>query len=228
MRDRLSAVLRPVRAERVLWDEPKERDVSPTIHGCAGVRRLATALLASGLLWAIGWTAAVVPGLVRPTDAGAPGPTAALYLMLGPADFVPGDGGQAYAMNPADLSPRTTSRQDFYAPVHLPNGATLVRLRSRWADREDGRDLRVRLYESSFPEDPSGLVFQTIASAESSLSPGFGTTEVPISTRPVDNAAKRYTVELTFPDGPGTRVALHSVRIEYTVPTVWLPLILRS
>lgn len=192
-------------------------------------RRFTLVLIALNilLLAAVAWLIAGRSQSTLTADAAVSAEPPLQYLMLGPADFG-GETSEERYRKSADLlqvtfpvlppdTPVGTGR--FVAPVHLPQGAIIVSLKTRWSDRNPDTDLKVTLTSSGFPD----VEAIEMANVESSGAGGVGTTETnTIDGNPVDNANRHYSVHLDFSTDPFL-LDLFDVRIGYTVPTLFLP-----
>lgn len=141
------------------------------------------------------------------------------YYNIIPSDFIPSENGDGYRIHYYYLY-SSSGTGTFYAPVHLPQGAEIQAINVSATDTSSTGRVRVILYKV----DLGGSAIQTIAldSPLDSYAGGLYTTTVPASGdfTVVDNSQRSYLVQAYFNGGVGFPIRLHTVQIEYLMPTI--------
>ena len=118
------------------------------------------------------------------------------------------------------LSMKSTPSSDVYAvaPVHLPQGATIVKISSYWYDNDSSEDITIQ-FKRNYYENEVAWSY-TLAELNSSGSGGIGTTDW-TGTRTIDYTDDgawtgiSYGVRVMYPSGINTNTGLRTVKLHY-------------
>lgn len=144
-----------------------------------------------------------------------PGPeastTATLYKRYSANVFVPYDDDMTYNYQAAGCVYRTAGTSFTEHTVQLPDDAEITYLRIYFYDTDPDDDARVTLF--SF--DGAGNS-TSIASAESSGTPGQSSAGSGTFSYPVDNTNEALSLRLNYEGGTGSTLQICGVRLQYT------------
>ena len=157
--------------------------------------------------------------------AGAAAPAGTGYISVPAAAFVPShylvnytnDGWQMY------LNTIYSPDDAFSAPVHLPHGATVTKLTLNYCDNDADYEDKVNVALWAC-RDGSATNMAYVDSNDDGI--GSVSTDS-ISQAVVDNSQYSYMLKVLITDY-GEDLAFHEVLIEFTYPTVFVPLTLRN
>jgi hypothetical protein len=152
---------------------------------------------------------------------GAPVPGGPGYLMVHASAFIPGMSTTIYRLAGASLYNDTSPSALFYAPVSLPQGATINRFVLFYLDNNDSNIIG-RLSRTPHPGNVSSDL-ATVSSSGASTTPTFAET-TGITNPVVDNQSYGYYVWVFIPANTSNNSAVNGFRIDYSFPTN-LPLI---
>lgn len=163
--------------------------------------------------------------VVNSPEGGGPVPGGPGFVILNAFDFKPYSQTTGYLYSGTLLyNPGPDGLNNYMAPVHLPQGATINQVVAYYLDNDstEGQDLVIRLYLcNDFGMGADSMAEIEVPGAE----PGIIFNITPIITYPViDNSRYSYAVQVTLPVSDW--VALSAVRIDYTY-SVSLPAIMR-
>jgi len=127
------------------------------------------------------------------------------YFSIPAAAFIPESSSMYYSSSGNLIS----GEGNYYAPVYLPNNATVTKLLFYWSDYDVASDGIARLKRYSFGAPTTN----TMAEAITSGSTGSGSSEDnTIDAAEIDNSQYSYFVALVFPPGV---LNCYNVIIEY-------------
>ena len=127
------------------------------------------------------------------------------YFSIPAAAFNPEGSSMTYSSS----GNRISGEGKFYAPVYLPNEATVTKLLFFWSDYDGPDDGTASLLRYSFGAPSTN----TMAEASTSGSTGSGASEdTTIDAAEIDNSQYSYFVALDFPSGV---INCYNVIIEY-------------
>ena len=133
------------------------------------------------------------------------------YVSVSAAAFGPVDEGYMYTNWGGTLDPKNLASRYYYAPVQLPHGATVTKIKFYWSDLSGDFNGRCYLYRNYFA--PGG---DTLGTVDTSGAGGTGSSETTAITNPtVDNS--QYAYYLGWDLNGGGDVEGYGVVIEYTV-----------
>lgn len=138
------------------------------------------------------------------------------YLNIPSSAFMPGVSTHAYQLDVSSLGLEITAgtNVDFYAPVDLPDGATITNFGANVFDN-GANTLSVDLFQDTtgtFAGNPSSIASLT-SSGASALIQNLATTT--ISDTSVDNQSNTLFVRISFSDG--TDMELYNAFVAYTL-----------
>lgn len=132
------------------------------------------------------------------------------YVSISAAAFGPVDESYMYTNWGGTLDPKNLASRYYYAPVQLPHGATVTRIKFYWSDLSGDFNGRCYLYRNYFA--PGG---DTLGTVDTSGASGAGSSETTTITNPtVDNS--QYAYYLGWDLRGGGDVEGYGVVIEYT------------
>jgi hypothetical protein len=134
--------------------------------------------------------------------------------------FVPESNDVMYSRGLTSVYSTDVDNTVFYAPVNLPDGATINQLVLYYYDTL-GSDLSVTLYGYDFSQQFA----EVIKMVSSSGSDGMGFDSQSLSAK-VSNKFNSYFLKAEFPANAGNQLRLISIRIDYGYPS-YLPQIIR-
>lgn len=137
------------------------------------------------------------------------------YYVLGINDFVPFNATYTYSRNDSGLNPSSAGAVYFFAPIHLPDGATITSVDVYTSDNSTTSYLSWYLREHYLV---SGTLNVMVANASGNAAAAPGSEDLSITglTHVIDNSQYYYQLRLWFTDGAQS-VTFHSARITYTV-----------
>ncbi len=129
------------------------------------------------------------------------------FLSIPPGAFIPGYDSMDYYNTGLSVQGNGT----FYAPVYLPNEATVTKLTFYWVDRSESKDASLYLWRKDIGQGFAGsmALIETYGSDGSD----HNSYDDEIPSDPIDNANYSYFLELWSPD---RSIACSDVLIEYT------------
>ncbi|MFN0012016.1 MAG: hypothetical protein ACKVS8_10275 [Phycisphaerales bacterium] len=144
-------------------------------------------------------------------------PTTTRSLSLGPASFIPSSNSSSYLVDPAGLQNASGAgvQISFYAPVTIPDDATITGFTFRCLDDDPSVDMTVELHQVTLSSGTDSVTAVT-TSAGSAVLRTFSSGALSL---PVDSTLRTYTVRATWagPLPTANRIKLLSVRVDYTV-----------
>lgn len=141
------------------------------------------------------------------------------YVSISGAAFAPENNNVNYSRGSASVYSMDGGEAVFYAPVTIPDGATINQLVLYYYDTSTTLDVSVDFYKYDFSMNSIDyLVF-----ASSSGSSGYSTAVQSLNYE-VSNERYAYILKAEFPASAGSDVKLLGVRIDYGFPT-YVPLI---
>lgn len=140
------------------------------------------------------------------------------YYSIGLADVVLSDTGLDFFRNESQLEPLDASTSFvFYAPIHLPGGATITAVDVYTTDSANTARIEWKLEERTLN---NGALNITIASnsGDDAAIPGLENLNVTGLVHVVNNSQNYYRLRLFISNGnPALNLFYHSARITYTV-----------
>ena len=146
-------------------------------------------------------------------------PTTTRSVILPPAAFVPSSGNTSYALDSTGLYNTGGSgvQAQFYAPVNVPDGATITGFSFRCLDNDGTVDMTVELHTTTL---------STGAFAATAVTTSFGNANLRTFSSgtlnlPVDHTLRTLTVRATWagPLPTSNVMRLIAVRVDYTIAT---------
>jgi hypothetical protein len=146
-----------------------------------------------------------------PPTGSAPAPTSG-RISIAASTFVPSSDLALYEKGFNQLHPLSTDRasQRYYAPVHLPHGATVTSMTAAFEGTGDSVHIRLNFTPITNGDVP-GIVYR-LAEVLSSAGPSPQTASA--FTHQVDNGANVYFVVVDLTAGPASK--LRGISISYT------------
>ncbi len=141
--------------------------------------------------------------------------TVTRYYVAGINDFVPFRESYTYSRNDSQLNPSSDGAVYFFAPVHLPGGATITAIDVYIFDNSSTSTINWNLRERALA---TGSINATIATVngDNAGTPGNTTLSASGLSHVVDNSQYYYQIRLHFTDGD-TSPVFRSARITYEV-----------
>ena len=137
------------------------------------------------------------------------------YYVVGINDFVPYATTYTFLRNDHKLNPTSAGTQFFFAPVHLPDGATITAIDFYTTDISNTAWISWYMSER---RQSTGAGIATIADAQGDITGTPGKENLAVSglSHVVDNSQYYYQMRIYFSDG-STSTEFHSARITYQV-----------
>jgi hypothetical protein len=104
---------------------------------------------------------------------------------------------------------------EFYAPIHLPDGASVTLLTAYVIDNYSSGNVNIEIYLRVLGGTTLGV--SNVSSAGASIS--VQTLTLNPGNFPIDNDTHSYFLRLTWPGAAGTNITIRDLKIDYTVTT---------